>query len=686
MSKLEIFLCDLNHDFRSNHYCAPLNVGFVAASLKAAYGSDLNIRLFKSPTRLVEVLNSEGAPHVIGLSNYSWNQELNRFFERRLGERHPETVIVQGGPHIRIDSAGISSHLSAHPQVDYYAMFEGEFSMAELVGAFLSEGRLLKPNQIKHTIPGVAYLRDGELQYVARETRKGDLDAIPSPYLTGIMDEFITSPMYMPILETNRGCPFACTFCAWGVNVLNKVRKFSLERVSAEIDYLAARSPATQWYFSDANFGMFERDIDIARALRAAADRNPNLRGFAINWAKNSSRYCTEIASILRGVCDPLAAVQSTDPVVLRNVKRDNIRMSTVTDLVEQGRRDGIAMTTDVLVGLAGETFDSHMTTLRDVFAIGFESFNVGPIRLLPGSEMETEEYRKRFGIQTRFRLIDGFYGIYDGEPVVEYEESVVGTASLSREEMFSIRQIHFLTWALWNSGLAQPLLRHMYLAEQINPLDAILTLMSSDVDPEIRAFMDEYKSDVLTEWFDSAEELLSYAGANINEVINKGYRKYNLKYLAKLLLDSGLSRKILDTIAARSTLPVSAELSEFSYERAIFFDGDRVSKTKVFSPELLEAVKLVYPSYSDATDSQCNYSLSDKMQRAISVDLERHGFSDDKIRALALALQNFGTKMFYDFSFGTGHRLENAAFPDSFDYENQIRHYSADSELDVQA
>lgn len=677
MPELKIYLCDLNHDFRPNHFCAPLNVGFVAAAIKAEFGSALNIRLFKSPTRLADVLKSEAPPHIIGLSNYSWNQELNRFFERWIGEEHPETVIVQGGPHIRIDEKGIAAHLRAHPQVDYYAMFEGEFSMAELLREFLSQG-LRKRNQMFRTISGIARLDGDTLHYAPRETRKGDLDVLPSPYLNGMMDEFITEPMYMPILETNRGCPFACTFCAWGVSVLNKVRKFSLERVVAEIDYLAERSPATQWYFSDANFGMFERDIEIAHALRRAADSNPNLRGFAINWAKNSSRHCTEIARILSGVCDPLVAVQSTDPDVLRYIKRDNIRMTTATDLVEQARKDGIPMTTDVLVGLPGETLESHLRTLRDVFAIGFESFNVGPIRLLPGSEMETEEQRERYGIQSRFRLIDGFYGVYNGVPVAEYEESVVSTATLSREEMFDVRLIHFLTWAFWNSGLAQPLLRYMYLAENINPLDGILSLSKPDVPAEVAAFIAEYKADVLTEWFDTAEEALSYAHSNIDEIVSKGSRKYNLKYLARLLLDSELSQTMLHIIAGRSSSPVAQELAEFSFERAIFFDSFKTRKSRKISRELATAIQTIYPACAKIESEECSFSLSEKMQRVISVDLERYGFSENKTQAIALSLQNFGTKMFYDLSFGSEYVFEETSFPDSFDYADQIRYHPA--------
>ena len=39
------------------------------------------------------------------------------------------------------------------------------------------------------------------------------------------------------IMETNRGCPYGCTFCDWGSATLSRVRKFDLDRVFAELEW-----------------------------------------------------------------------------------------------------------------------------------------------------------------------------------------------------------------------------------------------------------------------------------------------------------------------------------------------------------------------------------------------------------------------------------------------------------------
>jgi len=686
--RLRIYLADLAHDFRANHFCTPLGVAFVAEYLRNQFSAQVDVRLFKSPARLIEALDGEPAPDIVGLSNYSWNQELNRHLERRIAARHPGIVLIQGGPHIRISDEGIREHLTAHPEVDYYVMFEGEYPTAALIRHFLEIGKPLKARNCSEAITGVAYLAEGRLIYSPRDSKKGELAAIPSPYLSGTMDEFLANPLYLPLIETNRGCPFACTFCAWGISVLNKVRRFDLDRIVAEIDYIAERSPASHWYFTDANFGMFERDVEIAHALRRAADRSPHLRRISINWAKNSSRHCTEIAHILKGICDPLVAVQSTDAKVLKEIKRDNIRMSTITDLVAQARADKIAMTTDVLAGLPEETLESHFATLRDVFAIGFESFNVGQIRMLPGSEMETPEDRARFGLKTRFRMIAGSYGIYDGEPVCEYEESIVQTNAMTAEDMFTLRLVHFLAWALWNSGLAQPLMRSLFKAEGINPLDAILAIIRCDtLHPRVAGFIEEYKAEARTEWFDSAEELIGYFKANHRELLTREYMKLNLKYLGKLLLDRELASLVLDVVASASGRPVARELAQFCLDRILFMDGMELGKEVRYSRELVAALAAIYPTVSAGGTQVCRYSLDAKQLRAVENELKRFSFEDNPVRAVALTLQNYGDKMMFDFAFGEEvERTGRETFLDSFDYADQLNTYAAPTTADTKS
>ena len=67
-----------------------------------------------------------------------------------------------------------------------------------------------------------------------------DVNVIPSPYLSGAMDEFFDQPL-IPLFETTRGCPFACAFCADGQASKNKIHRYDPERTKEELNYIAKK-------------------------------------------------------------------------------------------------------------------------------------------------------------------------------------------------------------------------------------------------------------------------------------------------------------------------------------------------------------------------------------------------------------------------------------------------------------
>ena len=49
-----------------------------------------------------------------------------------------------------------------------------------------------------------------------------------------LLDPFFDEA-YIPVLETNRSCPYRCTFCAWGIGT-EKLAKFDEDRILKEIE------------------------------------------------------------------------------------------------------------------------------------------------------------------------------------------------------------------------------------------------------------------------------------------------------------------------------------------------------------------------------------------------------------------------------------------------------------------
>ena len=69
-------------------------------------------------------------------------------------------------------------------------------------------------------------------------------DCIPSPYLTGMLDNFLNGK-FIPSFETARGCPFFCTFCDQGLDQ-NKIVSFSTQRMCDELDYVSEKITKTK--------------------------------------------------------------------------------------------------------------------------------------------------------------------------------------------------------------------------------------------------------------------------------------------------------------------------------------------------------------------------------------------------------------------------------------------------------
>ena len=102
----------------------------------------------------------------------------------------------------------------------------------------------------------------------ARPRRSAFVD-LASPYLDGTFEQLLPPDLVRAscaVLETNRGCPFRCTFCDWGQALHSPVRELPFERIAEELAWIAARRIA-RIYLVDANFGIRPRDLDVAREI-----------------------------------------------------------------------------------------------------------------------------------------------------------------------------------------------------------------------------------------------------------------------------------------------------------------------------------------------------------------------------------------------------------------------------------
>ena len=377
---------------------------------------------------LAETASRFQSPAVVGLSTYVWNWEFSLALARELRRLHPGVVLVLGGPQAPDDGrALIESGL-----VDVIVHGEGEVAFADVLEA-IRDGAPLPE------VAGVT-ARDGSGRAVRgpARARVTDLDTLPSPFLRGDFDPLLTGGQRLiGLWETNRGCPFSCTFCYWGSAINQKVRLFGWERLQRELAWFSDHR-VDYVLSADANFGIARRDIDIARLVAETKRRTGFPRKFRVFSTKNASERVLEVIDVLHGEGldqGMSLTMQTLSPRALQAIKRENIRLSDYVELARRAQERGIVTYSDLIVGLPGETHDSFLDGLDELMRLGqHDNVHVYHCTVLVGSEIGDPAYQARHGIRTaRTPILERHMDAdaIDSASIQEMEEVVVATDTM---------------------------------------------------------------------------------------------------------------------------------------------------------------------------------------------------------------------------------------------------------------
>jgi len=579
----KIFLADLAHSYsvQDSSMLVPLNIGYIKAYVVAEHGSSVDIKLFKHPEKLLAIAEKE-RPDIVGFSNYGWNENLNRVIGGYIRKILPDALIVAGGPNIDPHSKFRLDFLKRHPYLDFLVIDGGEEPFSELI-SWWNQG-----DRNYENLPQNIAWRNGE-EIIASGERplKKVIENISSPYLGGYLDEFLEAGM-VPMIESNRGCPYKCTFCAWGAAAKDKVSKFDLQTTLAEIEYLGRKTRARNWIIVDANFGILSRDVEIATAVRKVKDSTGFPDRCHMWLAKNVTDRNIEIGEILGDMVDVHMAVQSMDEEVLKKIKRSNISLDTYIKYHEKFQRIGSDTLAEVIIPMPGETVESHKNALRELLDIGVDILYTHNIRMLAGAETNSLQTRKDFKFKTKYRLIHGDAGIYkclDGTNLraFEYEESVRETNTFDEDSLFFFRKVQFLIDFCWNLNVYKPMLK-IGQKYGINPLDVFFNLLdsthskksnSNTNQSKISEFFNRFDELSYTEWFDSAEDIERYFAdeTNFQRLINQEFDKLNILFSVILLKDYKLAfdAAIKESIKSFGKIPNSLLDDVGTFVSAIF-------------------------------------------------------------------------------------------------------------------
>lgn len=455
MSKLTVYLADLRHYYLGvlSTDSMPLNVANVKAVMLQELPHEVEARVFVYPETLWKAIQ-EKVPDVIMFSNYIWNESLGLHFAKMVKTLNPKSLTVMGGPNFPIEDDRRAQYMKDNPFLDMFVTGEGDFIASDVVKRYIASG--CDPAKTKvEDLPGTVFDRGDEVYIGPLVPRRKDLDAIPSPWLAGIMDEFFDGKL-VPLFETNRGCPFTCTYCVQGGRWWSKVNYFSMERLKEEIFYIARKvkelSPNQKVLrLADLNYGMFERDVQISEWMGECQSKYDWPLLIDATTGKNQAERIIRSIEKVNGALVMYQAVQSLDEDVLLNIKRKNISLDAYEKIQVHVRGRGLRSSSDMILGLPGDSTKSHYGSLEKLLNSGTNQLHNFQAMMLKGSEMDTKASREKWGLQTRFRLLPKNFGRYGGEKVLGFEEIIVSTNTLSFEDYLDARRHHFAIMVFWN-------------------------------------------------------------------------------------------------------------------------------------------------------------------------------------------------------------------------------------------
>lgn len=330
---------------------------------------------------------------IIGLTCYVWNQTSNDRISKLFKKINPNGIVVYGGPNIPEDKLIAESYISDRPFVDFFFVGPGEKN-------FLN---FLKNIKNKNHIGAYSHVLNDHF-----EIKKSDykIENIPTPYIDGIFDNIFKKEkrIFAPI-ESNRGCPYGCSFCDWGSLTRNKVTLFDINIVKKNIDKLLSFDSLSGINIIDANFGMFLRDVEIFNYLcDKKSKNNKSIELLFSGTSKNGSKYLTEIYKKMHlfevGQSTTTSknikiSFQTFSQQALESVDRKNMTIDKLTKIIDSTKYNTVS--SELIIGLPGETVSSWIDTISQHKDLNLTFGRVYHLNILPNTPMYQSNYRKKY-------------------------------------------------------------------------------------------------------------------------------------------------------------------------------------------------------------------------------------------------------------------------------------------------
>ena len=331
---------------------------------------------------------------ILALSFYVWNYEKQYELARKAKERNPDVFIIAGGPQIPMHDNSVFYEAP----IDAICYTEGERIFSEVLYAY--------QNQLSLDIPGIILRTNQNKERVL--VPKLELNALKSPWIHCAEDMARYSKQIREknkrmnvMFETNRGCPYKCSFCDWGMATNSKIKRFNHELLLDEIDAIMSWHPDFIMV-ADANYGIFKEDLQYVKRFAELKEKYSTNTNFFFSAAKNNKVVVNESYKVLHDAKMIPGAMQisfqHTDEEILKIMDRDNIKTSKSLEEMVESYQYGIPLVGVLILGNPGDTIEKWKRAMCDLLRMQFhEDMRIHDFMLLPNAPAAQSEYMKKY-------------------------------------------------------------------------------------------------------------------------------------------------------------------------------------------------------------------------------------------------------------------------------------------------
>lgn len=341
-----------------------------------------NVEIIKLDREITDLYNNKKIiekiidvrPHIVGFSSYLWNIERNIFIAEKL--KKYGIITIAGGPEVQKDNI----NLIDNPAFDILISGEGENILLSILKS------LKNPNTLKE-LKEVRFIESQELT---------DINVFVEEY-SEISEDFKKDNLCY--IEVERGCPFSCSFCAYG-KTRNKIGEIDRERFQKVFTQFINRG-ANEFYILSPTLNRNGRNFRnlLLDIIDIKKETNGNIKLFGELRAETLT--LEDMLLLKEAGFDSIEfGIQSLNSDTLKslNVRRKDFDIADFTNKLLENK---ITPIIDFIVGLPGDDYNTIIKSIDKLSKNNLLDYcNFYHLQLLPGTDIKNMFIRNNFKFQ----------------------------------------------------------------------------------------------------------------------------------------------------------------------------------------------------------------------------------------------------------------------------------------------